>query len=284
MRAPRLGALLLGAVIVCCTVAPSRATAQDRPRPRRNVIIVVVDGLRSEAVNPTDAPTMTALRTRGVYFVNSHAVFPTFTTPNAAAIATGHFPGDTGDFGNFLFTGFAIFDGRAASFTGKSPGTLTPFIEDDQVLGDIDAHFPGSQLPGRGGPAGPRAQARLPHRRGGQARSDAHQDVTQGNPVDGAFAVPDTVIVDDRTGTAAGLPLPADIAARLQAAGLPLAAPPRTQPAGNNVTPGHAGGQRRPAAVLRRRDHACDPACVRRGGRGRQGRRRLRPRLLVARS
>jgi len=100
---------------------------------------VVMDGLRAEAVNPTDAPTMTALRTRGVHFANSHALFPTFTTPNAAAIATGHYPGDTADFSNFLFAGFPVFDGRPASFTGKSPGTLTPFIEENQVLGDIDA-------------------------------------------------------------------------------------------------------------------------------------------------
>jgi len=239
MRSPRLGALLLGAIIACSAAAPARTAAQERgSRPRRNVIIVVMDGLRSEAVNPTDAPTMTALRTRGVHFVNSHAVFPTFTTPNAAAIATGHFPGDTGNFGNFLFTGFAIFDGRAASFTGKSPGTLTPFIEDDQVLGDIDAHFPGSNF------LGEEALLALGRKHGfrtaavGKLGPTLIMDVTQGNPVGGAFAVPDTVIVDDRTGTAAGLPLPADIAARLQGAGLPLAAPPRTQPAGNNVTPG----------------------------------------------
>ena len=56
--------------------------------------------------------------------------------------------------------------------------------------------------------------------------------------VDGAFALPDTVVIDDRTGTPAGLPLAAGIQAALQAAGLPLAPPARTQPAGNNVTPG----------------------------------------------
>ena len=238
MRAPRLGALLLGVVIAGCAVAPSPAAAQDRPRPRRNVIIVVMDGLRSEAVNPTDAPTMTALRTRGVYFANSHAVFPTFTTPNAAAIATGHFPGDTGDFSNFLFTGFPIFDGRPPSFTGKTPGTVTPFVEDDQVLGDIDEHFPGGNVLGEeallafGRTHGFRTAAV------GKLGPTLIQDITQGNPVNGAFAVPDTVVIDDRTGTAAGLPLPGAIQAALQAAGLPLTAPPRTQPAGNNVTPG----------------------------------------------
>jgi hypothetical protein len=62
--------------------------------------------------------------------------------------------------------------------------------------------------------------------------------VTQGNPVNGAFAVPRTVVLDDRTGSPTGLPLPPAIQAALLAAGLPLAAPPRRQPAGNNVTLG----------------------------------------------
>src|SRR5258708_34822935 len=146
MRGRRFVPLLLGVIIISAVgVLPTGgSSAQSREsRPRRNVIVVVMDGLRAEAVNPTDAPTMTALRTRGVHFANSHALFPTFTTPNAAAIATGHYPGDTADFSNFLFAGFPVFDGRPASFTGKSPGTLTPFIEENQVLADTDAHRPG---------------------------------------------------------------------------------------------------------------------------------------------
>src|SRR6202035_1019461 len=50
--------------------------------------------------------------------------------------------------------------------------------------------------------------------------------------------IPDTVVLDDRTASPAGLPLTPAIQAALQAAGLPLQPPPRTQPAGNNVTPG----------------------------------------------
>src|SRR5262245_63259397 len=80
----------------------------------------------------------------GVNFSNSHSVFPTFTTPNAAAIATGHYPGDTGDFSNTILTGFPLFNTN--NFAGKSPGTVTPFIEDDQTLGDIDEHFPGNNF------------------------------------------------------------------------------------------------------------------------------------------
>jgi len=237
MRGPRLGALLLGAIIACCVAHPSRPAAQETT-PRRNVIIVVVDGLRAEAVNPTDAPTMTALRTRGVHFANSHAVFPTFTSPNAAAIATGHFPGDTGDFSNFVFIGFPIFDGRPPSFTGKSPGTLTPFIEENQVLGDLDEHVPGGNFLGEESLLAFGRTHGFHTAAVGKLGPTLIQDVTQGNPVSGSFAVPATVVIDDRTGTPTGLPLSAEMQAALQAAGLPLVPPARSQLAGNNVTPG----------------------------------------------
>ena len=36
----------------------------------------------------------------GVRFTNTHSLFPTFTTPNASGMATGHMLGDTGDFSN----------------------------------------------------------------------------------------------------------------------------------------------------------------------------------------
>src|SRR4030095_4368992 len=147
VRAVRLIAVLLGPVITGSLAAPIRPAAREgESRPRRNVIIMVVDGLRSEAVNPTDAPTLSALRARGVHFANSHSVLPSLTMPNAAAIATGHFPGDTGDCGTCLSTGVPVFDGGPTGFTGRIPGTLTPFIEDDQVLGDLAAHVPGGNF------------------------------------------------------------------------------------------------------------------------------------------
>jgi arylsulfatase A-like enzyme len=241
MRGRRFLTLLLGAVIICGAgvLSAGESSAQSRDsRPRGNVIVVVMDGLRAEAVNPTDAPTMTALRTRGVHFANSHALFPTFTTPNAAAIATGHHPGDTADFSNFIFAGFPIFDGRPPTFAGKNPGTLTPFIEENLVLGDIGGHVPGGNF------LGEEALLAAGRRHGfrtaavGKLGPTLIQDVTQGVPVNRAFAMPDTVVIDDRTGSPTGLPLAPAIQAALQAAGLPLASPPRTQPAGNNVTPG----------------------------------------------
>jgi arylsulfatase A-like enzyme len=236
MRARPVVSVLLGAIVLCGSAERPGPAAQTRPR--HNVVIVVMDGLRAEAVNSTDAPAMTALRSRGVYFANSHAVFPTFTTPNAAAFATGHFPGDTGDFSNFLFPGHPIFDGRPAGFAGKTPGTMTPFIEDNQVLGDLDAHAPGGNFLGEGALLAVGRAAGYHTAAVGKLGPTLIQDVTQGNPVHGAFAVPRAVVLDDRTGSPTGLPLSPAIQAALQAAGLPLAPPPRTQPAGNNMTPG----------------------------------------------
>lgn len=213
---------------------------------QRNVIVFVADGLRAGSVNPTDAPTMSALRAAGVSFTDSHAVFPTFTTPNAAAIATGHYPGDTGDFSNSLYIGYRSFN--AGNF-GERPAGSTPFLEDDRVLGDLDDHYGGNYL----GAATLLAIARA-HGYStaaiGKLGPVAIQDVSELEPQPGigpggagyVFATPQTVIIDDDTGTTAGLPLAPEVAVGLLAAGLPLIAPPRIQPAGND----HVAGARNP--------------------------------------
>ena len=82
---------------------------------RRNAIIFVADGLRPGSVNPVDTPAMYRVRSEGVHFSNSHSVFPTQTMPNASAIATGHYPADTGQFANMLFVGFPVFESGALS-------------------------------------------------------------------------------------------------------------------------------------------------------------------------
>src|SRR5690348_5900714 len=80
----------------CVLLAPTHGDARP-PSPAHNVIIFVADGLRYDSVTETDAPTLWRVRKEGVDFANSHAVYPTLTTANASAIATGHSLGDTGD-------------------------------------------------------------------------------------------------------------------------------------------------------------------------------------------
>jgi arylsulfatase A-like enzyme len=76
------------------------------------VIVFVVDGLRPDAITPQDTPTLFRLRAEGVTFASSHAVFPTVTRVNAAALSTGTQPGSNGLVGNQLYVP-AIDRGRA---------------------------------------------------------------------------------------------------------------------------------------------------------------------------
>src|SRR6202050_1434319 len=117
------------------TFLASAASAQsDWPR---NLILFVPDGLRGRIVTPQTAPAMAEVRDKGVNFKNSHSLFPTFTTANASAMATGHYLGDTGDFSNTIYTGYPV---------GAAGGTVTPFLEIDPVLRDVDEHFGGDYL------------------------------------------------------------------------------------------------------------------------------------------
>jgi Type I phosphodiesterase / nucleotide pyrophosphatase len=199
----------------------------------RNMIIFVADGLRPGSVNAQDAPTLTALRDQGVSFLNSHSLYPTFTTPNASAIATGHYLGDTGDFANALYTGYRMFD--SGNFTQRTASSV-PFIENDAVLGDLDDHFEGNYL----GADTLLGLARAEHYSTaaiGKLGPVAIQDVTQLAPKDGRFSVPQTIIIDDATGAQAP-PLEPDVLVALSSAGLPGAAPPRHQNAGDSANAG----------------------------------------------
>jgi hypothetical protein len=112
-------------------------------QPRRNFVIFVADGLRRASVNAADSPALFQLRTEGVDFANSHAVYPTLTMPNAATIATGHYPGDTGQYGNNVFIGEPLF---ASDARARVPGSVTPNFENNRVLAEINGRYGGNFL------------------------------------------------------------------------------------------------------------------------------------------
>ncbi|BAU12824.1 type I phosphodiesterase/nucleotide pyrophosphatase [Leptolyngbya sp. NIES-3755] len=224
----------------------------------RNVLIFVADGLRNGSVNPTDSPTLYKLRQEGVNFNNSYSLFPTFTTPNASAIATGHYLGDTGDFSNTIYAGFPV---------PSANGSPTPFIENDPVLADLNAQFRGNF-----DASDPDSfsfynflneETLLQFARNngyntaavGKLGPTLIQDVSEGNvdPSTGRVPVPQTIIIDDSTGRTGGIPLSSDIQQRLIRSGLGITAPDRTNGAntsdptqaqfsngfsGNNTRPG----------------------------------------------
>jgi hypothetical protein len=193
--------------------------------PHRNAIIFVADGLRNGSVNPTDAPTLSMIRKQGVYFSNSHSLFPTFTTANASAIATGHYLGDTGDFSNVIWTGYPTFD--TGNF-GLPAGTPTPFLENDPILSDLAAHYGGNYL-------GETTLLTAALNSGFNAASigklgpTAIQELESVAASGGRFPANNrAIIIDDSTGTSAGVPLPTEMLAALNDAGLSADAPART--------------------------------------------------------
>jgi Type I phosphodiesterase / nucleotide pyrophosphatase len=138
-------------------------------------------------------------------------------------MATGHLLGDTGDFSNTIYAGFQV------------PGagdSLTPFLESDPVLGDVDEHFSGDYLNeetilkaareagfstasiGKLGPA-----LIFDH----TERSGQH-----------------TIVIDDMTGRPGGIPVSDELKQRLATAELGAQAPTRGDngKAGTNTVPG----------------------------------------------
>ena len=224
----------------CATTLVAAASAQPSatatpPPPHRNIILFITDGLRHDSVNPVDAPTLLSLRKRGVHFINSHSLYPTLTTPNSSAIATGHYLGDTGDFGNALYAGYATFD--HGDF-GKSAGTPTPFLENDLALADLDGHVPSGNFLNEESLLALARQHGFNTAAIGKLGPAAIQDVSQINPSDHRFPTPQTIILDDSTGAAGGIPLAPEARSALESAGLGTKPTPRNQPGGTATTPG----------------------------------------------
>jgi Type I phosphodiesterase / nucleotide pyrophosphatase len=80
--------------------------ASGRPAPKtegRIFLMMVWDGLRPDLVNARDTPNLFALEHEGVLFSHHHAIFPTITMVNAAALATGGQPDKAGIFDDWMY-------------------------------------------------------------------------------------------------------------------------------------------------------------------------------------
>jgi arylsulfatase A-like enzyme len=214
--------LYLRNILFTFTLVSSGTQVMAAEQPH-NIVLFVADGLRAMVVNQKTAPTMAMIGKTGVWFKNSHSLYPTFTMPNSSALATGHYFGDTGVFGNTLYSGFPV---------PSAAGSITPFLENDQVLGDIDEHYTKNFVSeesliasahkagfstaaiGKLGPVGIQAGA---DRSGEQI-----------------------IVVDDLTGREGGIPLNDALTSEFQQAGLPAEAPTRQAngKSGDMMTPG----------------------------------------------
>ena len=85
------------------TLAQMSGAAKLPVGKARLTLVMVLDGLRPDAINPEDTPNLYRLREEGVNYVNGHAVFPTVTRVNATAIGTGFYPATNGIVSNSMF-------------------------------------------------------------------------------------------------------------------------------------------------------------------------------------
>ena len=218
-KTPLIAGLLMAA-LAAPLAAHAQTPAQTSPG-KRNVIIFVADGLRYGIVNKDTAPTFQTIRETGVDFRNSHSLYPTVTTADASAIATGHGIGDTGEFANNMH-----FDPPVPA----SQGAPAADMEDDPVLVDVNNRYGGNYF----------NEMSLLH----LARDNGYQTAAVGK--EGPILLQDvaamdgksTIIIDDATTARKkynfGVPVDPSVMDAIKAAGLDTAAPDR----GLNGSPG----------------------------------------------
>jgi arylsulfatase A-like enzyme len=205
-------AMLLAAALALTAACQTNAGAKSAAQPH-NVVIFVADGLRYGSINPQDTPGFAAVRDGGVDFANSHSLYPTVTTVNGSAIATGHYIGDTGNFGNQIFAGDTM---------RKTDWSRVAGLENDATLKEMNERFGGNYLNEESLLAAARAKgysvAAL-----GKTGPAAIQDVTR-------LDTPGGIIIDDNFGGPDGAPPPADLMDAIKAVGISTAQPPRAMP------------------------------------------------------
>jgi arylsulfatase A-like enzyme len=208
------GESFMKATIAALLLAVSMPAAMAQAPQPHNVIIFVADGLRYGSVEPGNMPNMAQLKSQGVDFTNSHSLYPTVTTVNASAIATGHYIGDTGDFGNTLYVATPM-----VSLKGSTLG----FLEDNNVLSEMNQKFGGNYL----GETTLIAAART---KGWQTAIIGKEGPAR---IQDSTAAPDgneTLILDDSTGSEGGLGLPNWFTANMRQAFVGAAAPKSNVP------------------------------------------------------
>ncbi len=215
----RRAIILLSASLITLSITGAASAQNAAPR---NLILFVPDGLRGRIVTPQTAPAMAEVRDKGVNFKNSHSLFPTFTMANGSAMASGHYLGDTGTFSNTIYTGHPI---------AHANDTVTPFLEVNPVLAEVDAHFGGNYL---------NEETILKMAR---AKGFSTAAIGKHGPTlifDHTDFGKNTIVIDDATGGKNGVPLSDEMKEALTKANLPTTTPPRGDngKAGDAKTPG----------------------------------------------
>ncbi len=214
-----LRSVFKAALLASSVLAAISAQAEAASAPR-NVVVFVADGLRYGIVNQDTAPTLYDIQQKGVDFRNSHSVYPTVTTVNASVIATGHAPGDTGEYANNMYWGAAPL---------KASNSTVGDMEDDVVLTEVNGRLGGNYL-------NEDSLLKLARDHGYQTAAIGKEGPVLIQDI-GAADGKSTLIFDDVTNAgkhSEGVPLPADVVDAMKAAGIET----RARDRGLNGSPG----------------------------------------------
>ena len=91
---------LLGWVIAAVY---AQLACAERSNDRRQVVLIVWDGMRPDFVSEENTPALWRLSKEGVLFRNHHAVYPSATEVNGTALATGVYPNHSGLIANYEY-------------------------------------------------------------------------------------------------------------------------------------------------------------------------------------
>src|SRR5712671_5547536 len=150
---------------------------------------------------------------RSIVLLSAGLTMLSASMANGSGMASGHSLGDTGTFSNTIYTGYPV---------AHANDTVTPFLEVDPVLLDVDEHFGGDYL-------NEETILKMARAKGfstaaiGKLGPTFLFDHTDKTGADGLHSI----VIDDATGGNNGVPLAQEIQAALTKAGLPLATPPR---------------------------------------------------------
>jgi arylsulfatase A-like enzyme len=146
------------------------------------------------------------------------------TTANASAIATGHGLGDTGDYANVMYQGVWVSKPDPAATVGE----ILPFLENDDVLANMNSDFSGNYL-------GERTLLSVAREQGFNAASVGKLGPTAIQQMDsigwndqGMIDNHGAIVVDESTGPNVGIALPEDVREGIRKAGLMADSPTRT--------------------------------------------------------
>jgi predicted AlkP superfamily pyrophosphatase or phosphodiesterase len=95
-----LRALTISFAVAIALSCGEHGFASEKVRAKRNVVLIVWDGMRPDFVSEKNTPALWKLAQERVIFRHHHAVYPSATMVNATALVTGIYPGKSGIIAN----------------------------------------------------------------------------------------------------------------------------------------------------------------------------------------